>query len=156
MTRQEPSGEISRRRWTRRLLRRSAVISALAVTLIGCGKGDSDSGVAPVNRSGDYAVSLDAPTGNLLSGRMRISPDGVVTITMDLQPWVALTGSIDPAGFVRVTGDTLPNGTLTHAETWSGQLLGTGVNAKITDGVMLYSATPGVEYAWTADCVATC
>jgi len=79
MTRQEPSGEISRRRWTRRLLRRSAVISALAITLIGCGKGDSDSGVAPVNRSGDYVVSLDAPTGNLLSGRMRISPDGVVT-----------------------------------------------------------------------------
>ena len=89
----------------------------------------------------DPGVKLTGPAGEDLSAEL---------------PKVVVTGTVDAAGGVRMSGDKTPEGQPTTAILMTGKITGISAAKNLTDGKVSYPTLGDQTTKWTAQCISGC
>ena len=86
---------------------------------------------------------------------MTIRSDGKVNASFPTN--IALEGTVDVAGNIRMSGDKTPEGSNAAATLMTGRISGVSAAKKVTDGKTTFTAFPTIPpIDWTAQCVSGC
>ncbi len=132
----------------------------LTLSIVGC-SGSSDSGTEGVARwAGTYNATsatllADGTPGAPAAGVMTIRSDGKVNASFPTN--IALEGTVDVAGNIRMSGDKKPEGEPAAATLMTGRITGLSAAKQVTDGKVTFTAFPTIPpIDWTAQCVSGC
>lgn len=135
---------------------RAGVASAFFLIFItGC-SGSSDSGTEGVERwAGTYNASIvNFEGGGKSAGTVTIKSDGSATGSFPTN--IAVKGTVDVAGGIRMSGDKTPEGKAAQAIVMTGRVTGLSAAKKISDGSVTAPNLSNKTSTWTAQCVSGC
>lgn len=136
-------------------LPRAGIIGTFFLIFItGC-SGSSDSGTEGVARwAGTYSAVVANIGGGSSPGSMTIKSDGKATGSFPGN--IAVTGTVDVAGGVRMSGDKTPEGQPTTAILMTGKITGISAAKSLTDGKVSFPTLGDQTTKWTAQCISGC
>ena len=123
--------------------------------LVGC-SGSSDSGTEGVARwAGTYNASIVNFDGaGQSAGIVTIKSDGSATGSFPTN--IAVKGTVDVAGGIRMSGDKTPEGMATQAIVMTGKISGVSAAKKIAEGKVSMPNVSDTTTTWTAQCTSGC
>ena len=138
-----------------RWVRTGIVAFVAAVILVGC-SGSSDSGTEGVARwAGTYNASIVNFDGaGQSAGIVTIKSDGSATGSFPTN--IAVKGTVDVAGGIRMSGDKTPEGMATQAIVMTGKISGVSAAKKIAEGKVSMPNVSATTTTWTAQCTSGC